>query len=193
MEIPRTAYYESQLRSAAAKNQKLKYLNVQCTGLSGKPHPILSWARATQDIERLRISLKMVAGDYLCFAALHRDRGTDPQCRLCQSLGTSPAPAEDLLHILQTCRATAETRTRILPGLLNTVGMLFPDCGIPNVKSHSVLTQFILDPTSLNLENNLRLDPAAHHLSIVLSQCSNLCFAIHKERTRQLKKLGHIK
>ena len=37
-----TAFHEAVWRDKAANNYKLKYLNVQCTGLSGRPHPVLS-------------------------------------------------------------------------------------------------------------------------------------------------------
>ena len=73
-----TAYHESHLREAAMNNHKLSYLNVHCTGLTGRIHPVLSWVCTTQDVEKVRISLKMLAGDYLCSANLSGDRESDP-------------------------------------------------------------------------------------------------------------------
>ena len=188
-----TAYHESHLREAAMNNHKLSYLNVHCTGLTGRIHPVLSWVCTTQDVEKVRISLKMLAGDYLCSANLSGDRESDPQCLLCKGLSDSIAPAEDMCHLLTICRATADTRTRVLPDLLNTVSRLFLTNEIVSTNSEAVLTQFILDSSSLNLPNNLRIQPGTRNLSTVLSICSNYCFAIHKERIRQLTKLGHIK
>ena len=58
------------------------------------------------------------------------DRGLDPACRLCQSLSHLPAPAEDLIHVLTRCRATADTRGQYLPEVLNTVATYIPNCGL---------------------------------------------------------------
>ena len=160
---------------------------MQCTGLSGRIHPALSWVCSTKDVEKIRVSLKMLAGDYLCSANLARDRGQDPSCLLCKEF------EEDLCHLLTTCRATASTRTRLLPDLLNIVAVFFPSNALLNMHSLVLLTQFILDPTSLNLPNNMRIQPNAGSLYEVTSVCNNYCFAIHKERARQLSQQGHIK
>ena len=56
-----------------------------------------------------------------------------------------------------------------------------------------MLTQFILDPTSLNLPNAIRIQPGVSNLNEVLRICSNYCFLIHKERIKQLDKLGLVK
>ena len=188
-----TSYYEAIWRQKAASNYKLEFLNVQISGLSGKPHPILSWVLTAQDALKIRIHIKMLAGDYLCYAYLARDRNSSPHCRLCQSLTSSPnpVPTEDMVHLLTRCRATTDTRTRILPDLLNIVRQYFPENKLPDSPSHYILTQFILDCTSLNLPQTVRISPSHPDLSQVVKTCSNLCFAVHKERIRQLKKLGH--
>ena len=100
---------------------------------------------------------------------------------------------EDLCHLLTTCRATVNTRTRLLPDLLNTVAKFSPNNEILITDSPALLTQFVLDPTSLNLPNKIRLQPNARFPNEISSMCSNYCFAIHKERIRQLSRLGHIK
>ena len=77
-----TSYHEATLRHPAARNSKLQYLNVQTNGLSGRPHPILSWVQTTQDVALVRPHVKMLGGDYLCFATLAHDRGLEPYCGL---------------------------------------------------------------------------------------------------------------
>ena len=59
-------------------------------------------------------------------------------------------------------------------------------------QTHAVLTQFILDPTSLNLPNAIRIQPGVNNLNEVL-RCSNKCFLIQKEQIKQLDKLGLVK
>ena len=146
-----TSYHERQLREKARTNHKLEFLNVQTLGLSGKPHPTLTWIITTQDVVKARIHTKMLAGDYMCYDTLSKDRGSDPQCRLCLADCTPhPAPAETMTHLVAVCRATENTRTRILPDLLNIVAKYFPSNNILKEINHSTLTQFVLDPTSFN-------------------------------------------
>ena len=100
-----------------------------------------------------------------------------------------PPPDEDMVHLLTRCRGTLETRSRIIPELLNTIQQHFPTNSILVHQNHSHLAQLILDPTSLNLPINMRISPDHPALSPALAVCRKLCFAIHKDRTNQLKKL----
>ena len=77
------AFHESVWRSKAANNSKLTYLNTQATGLSGRPHPVLTGILTTQDVVFSRVHVKILAGDYLCNYYLDKDRGLGGQCRLC--------------------------------------------------------------------------------------------------------------
>ena len=92
------SYHEASLREQAASNTKLQYLNVKCTGLIGKPHPILTWVQTTQDVATVRPHVKMLAGDYLCYAFLSHDRGLDLHCRLCSPPTSHPKQVEDYEH-----------------------------------------------------------------------------------------------
>ena len=186
------SHHEAIWRKKAAKNFKLQYLNVQCTGLSARPHPVLAWVLTTQDVVIVRPHIKMLAGDYLCYSFLAHDRGTDPHCRLCHSHSCHPAPAEDMEHLLTGCRATVETRERRMPELLNTVSHFYQHNGVLNSTSKALLTQFILDCSSLNLPTDTRVPPEHHGFTDIARQCSMLIYAIHRERTRQLKALGNL-
>ena len=171
-------------------NAKLQYLNVQCTGLSARPHPVLAWVLTTQDVVIVRPHIKMLAGDYLCYAFLAHDRGIDPHCRLCHSHSYQPAPAEDMEHLLTSCRATAETRGSRMPELLNTVSHFYQNHRVLNCPSQALLTQFILDCSSLNLPTDTRVPPEHHGFTDITKQCSMLINNVHRDRTRQLKALG---
>ena len=189
-QIAITSYHEATLRSKALRNFKLEYLNVQATGLSGRPHPVLSWVMTTRDVVVSRPHIKMLAGDYMCYANLAHDRGLDPHCRVCQVLSHHPAPAENLVHLLTRCRATADTRDRIMPELINTVAKYFPSNRILSSPNHNILTQFILDCSSLNLPVDTRVSPIHNGFISITKECSNLINAIHQDRTRQMKALG---
>ena len=186
-----TAYHEAAWRHRAASNYKLQYLNVQCTGLTGRPHPVLSWVQTTQDVEIIRPHIKILCGDYLCYDYLHHDRGTDPQCRLCSSLVCDgPAPVEDIEHLLSICRATRETRENRLVILLNTIAHLCRDNSLVLNQSSSLLTQFVLDCSSLNLSPDFRISPDHPAFTDITRQCSYYVHAVHRDRKRQLKNLG---
>ena len=183
-----TSYHEAAWRSKASSNSKLSYLNIQATGLSGRPHPVLTGILTTQEVIISRVHVKMLAGDYQCYYYLDRDRGVGPHCRLCSALHpAAPAPAETMLHLLTRCRGTADTRYRIIPELLNTILLYFPTNDLLKNQNHEHLTQFILDPTSINLPASTRISHDHPALLPVLHICRKLCFPIHKDRTKQLK------
>ena len=139
-------------------NSKLGCLNVQVTGLAGRPHPVLSGILTTQDVLHSRVHIKMIAGDYPCCAHLGSDRNKDSACPLCQYLHpVYPAPVEDIVHLVTRCKATSETRSQYVPNLLNTIAKYCPSNPILIQQNHVQLTQLILDPTSLNLPLAMRI------------------------------------
>ena len=188
------SHHEANWRNRAAANIKLRYLNIQTIGLTTRPHPVLSWAETTQDVVILRPHIKMLAGDYQCYEYLAHDRGIQPYCRLCLS-STSPSqqpPTEGIDHILTQCRATSDTRASHLPGLLNTIAKYIANHSLLADSSSIQLSQFLLDCSSLNLPNGFRIPPHLPGFATITKQCSVMIFAIHKERTRQLKASGLI-
>ena len=148
VKISVTAHYESAWRSRAANNSRLGLLNVQTIGLSGRPHPVLSNILTTQEVMKSRIHIKMLAGDYPCQAFLY---GDSTACRLCQLYSpTHPAPTEDMTHLLTRCRATSDTRARVIPDMLNDYHSISP-----------LVLSWITHPTQFWL--SLYLTP--HHLT----------------------------
>ena len=145
---------------------------------------------STQEVTVARTHIKMLAGDYPCFAHMGADRNQDSFCRLCHHFYPQHnPPTEDMVHLLARCRCTADTRTNILPEFLNIISHFFPHNSILDKPNHTDLTQLILDPTSLNLPLNARIPPNHPALPEVLRVCRKLCFAIHKSRTSLLKRL----
>ena len=147
-----TCWHEKKQRTAALNNSKMTYFNVQLHGLSGRPHPVLNNIYTTQDVRKLRLHLKFLAGDYLTNDRLALDQpGKSPACSLC-------ADPDSIEHVIYSCRATAPVRSRLLPELLNVVAKVHPTCDILS-KLHpaDIMTQFILDCTSYNLPNPCRI------------------------------------
>ena len=98
--------------------------------------------------------MKLLTGDFPSYELLGNQRGTDPHCRLC------PAPIESTKHILTLCRATSDEHEHLFTELLNILkrinGIL-----LDHIVPKDVLTQFLLDPTSMNLSNRYRV-PIQH-------------------------------
>ena len=183
-----TAFHELKWRLKAKANSKLRFFNVQTLGLSGRPHPVLSGIVTTRDVQRSRVHIKMLSGDYPSFYNLSHGSYQQSYCRLCHSLCPhQQPPEEDIVHILTLCKGTWNERSHHIPNLLNVVSSHFPDNEILSHTSHRHLTQFILDPTSLNLPMTIRIPPSHPALENLLDISRNMCFAIHKARTRQIK------
>ena len=168
----------------------MTFFNVQTIGLADRLHPVVTGILSTQEVMRARVHIRMLSGDFPCYLHIATDRNQDPACRLCQHLfPEEPVPAEDMIHLLMRCRATADTRTRLIPELMNIVALESPNNDILSKPNHTHLTQLVLDPTLLNLPPGIRLSYDHPGLSKLFPMCRTLCYAIHKDRLRQLNQL----
>ena len=179
-----TIWHEVHLRQLSCSNSKMKYLNVELTGLSGAPHPALRDIRTSQEVKKLRIHLKFLTFDYPTNERLWMYQPHhSPACTLCH------CPLDSTDHVLTACSATLDVRSRLLPELLNTVAKVQPSCALlDNHTDTAILTQFILDCTSINLPDRYRVPAHNPEVSNVFSISRDWCFAISSERTRLLLK-----
>ena len=178
------SFHEKKLREKAVNNSKMKYLNVQLLGLSGRPHPALLDVVTTQDVKKLRAHIKFLAGDFFTAERSALDQpGTSSSCVLCRT------PVESVAHIMVQCRAIADVHSRMLPELLNTVAQVQPTCQIHCNPTPDELTQFLLDCTSINLRDNLRIPSHNPDIRKVFLVSRDWCFAVTNERKRLLQKL----
>ena len=135
---------------------------------------------------KLRSHIKLLAGDFPSYELLAVERGGSPKCRHC------PASTESTQHILSECRGTADTCERLLPELLNLIASIEPNCSLLKPETTpEILTQFILDLTSMNLPNEFRLSTLHPHLSELFSFSRDWCHSIVSQRSRLLKNLQH--
>ena len=177
-----TAFHEAELRQKAMKSESLKYFNVQLLGLTGRPHLVILSANDKRSIEKLRIHLKFLTGDFLSYSKLARNQGCDPYCRLCL------APVENRQHILTECRLTANVRERLYPELVNLVADISPLSSLldRSMTPNSILTQFIIDPASMNLPNSHRISYQHPRLPDLYRMSRDWCYAVYKCRGRLL-------
>ena len=158
------------------------YLNVQLAGLSGLPHPLLHGIFTTQDAKKLRLHIKFLTCDFITNERLAVGRpDKSPACSLC------PAPLDSIEHVLVSYRATSDIRSRLYPELVNTVAQVQPMCAIlSHQPSPQVLTQFILDCTSINLPQSYRIPSHNSGVAKICKVSRDWCYAIHCERSRLL-------
>ena len=155
------------------------------SGLSGRPHPILHNIQTTQDVKKLRTHLKFLTCDFLTNDRLAKDKpGFSSACELCLK------NRDSIEHVLASCTATAEVRQRLYPELVNSVAQVQPMCSILLCyPSPSILTQFILDCSSLNLPSSYRIPAHSPDIFKIYRISRDWCYAISCERSRLLKQL----
>ena len=180
-----TTFNEKELRFLAKDNSKMVNFNVSISG----PHPALNYAVTPHDVRKMRMHVKMLLGDFLTFETRALQSGGSPHCRICPS----PAPSENLTHVLILCVATSEIRSRFLLELESTLELTKTKIDFQNIiKNPMIFEQFVLDSTSMNLDNYMRIhieDPA---LMNVTKTCRDMCHAIGTERNRRLKLLKDL-
>ena len=168
----------------AEKNKYLKYFNVSISGLSGKIHRSLSYVSSLSDVRNMRIHTKMLAGNYLTYQMKSEQSGGSSACRLC-SVG-SYKPTETLSHTVATCLATSDVRNRILQQISDVTSQSNTNINIQHL-SEDQLTQYILDPCSLNLTS--RIHPDDPVIPLLYKLCRDLCTAVDSVRLTKLKSL----
>ena len=159
------------------------YLNVNLCSLRGKNHPSLSNVITSHEVRKLRPHLKFLSGDYLTYQTqFERTQKGSPQCKICESEN------ETISHILVTCPHHENTRRRILSEISAVSRLAKTEVNIDLIMQNPEnLTQFILDPTSFNLENRVHRDDPIVPLLFRLSR--DLCYSIHNARMKKLKEL----
>ena len=182
------------MRRLADNNSKMKYyFNVSTTSLRGRHHRILDGQTTAHQVRKLRPVVKFLTGDYFTYETRYKQSKIgSPHCRICSDTTTSDQdkPVESVEHIVSSCQATAEIRTQILSKIVALLPLSKTSININKLLNDmSILTQFILDPNSLNLANDVRLHVDDPLSSDIMSLSRDLCYSIHIERLNILKKL----
>ena len=126
----------------------------------------------------MRPHLKMLAGNYLTFEIKSAQSGGSPLCRLCDNSET-----ESLEHLISSCQYFSEARYRIISLMANLCKEDDLDIRLSEL-SHKHFTQFILDPSSLNLTKRVNI---THPLLPTLFQLSrDFCYYIDSSRKKAL-------
>jgi hypothetical protein len=172
-----TAFHEKEHRKEASTNSCMMYLNVSVSGLRGRHHPALSNMITTEEVKLGRCHIKMLCGDYLTYKKKSDQSGGSPHCRVCSNLDQE----EDICHILTQCVPYSEIRSKKREEIENLCVTTKSNINFSEIVSdRSKLCQFILDPTSLNL--NQRMSPSDPKLNELFKICRSLCNSINTVR-----------
>ena len=133
----------------------------------------------------MRFHLKMISGDLKTFEQKSKYQGGLPHCRLCGDQGQN---IENLEHILTTCSAYTEVRTKIMLEMSNICNLADVGVNFQDIQSNPhLLTQFILDCTSFNLPRRINYSDSLS--SEIFNLSRQLCHHISKTRLKKLRSL----
>ena len=116
--------------------------------------------------------------------------GGSTHCRCCFTSENESQQNENTVHILTQCVADNDIRARIFPelsALCTRSGLNFQDY----LSDEHKLCQFILDPTSLNLQK--RISESDPNLDSFYRKSRDICYSIHNLRMKILKKKNEDK
>ena len=133
----------------------------------------------------------MLFSDYFTYALKDAQCGGGSHCRLCPvPPDGAPRPTENLEHVLTQCEGTADVRQEKLHDLLTISSMAKSGVNCAALKNdNNALTQYIIDCTSLNLENDVRVSINDPMMTEIYVTARHMVNAIHHSRTKQLKTL----
>ena len=157
-------------------------MNVSITGLIGPQHAALSGIITTGEVKTSRCHIKMLCGDYLTYEKKSNQSGGSPHCRVCGD----KTKIEKCSHILTSCSAYEELRNRKVQELENLSSNVNKTFDFQEIRSNDIdLTQFLLDPTSINLKQ--RINPSDPLLSKFFSISRSYCNLVNTRRINILK------
>ncbi len=186
-----TAFHENKLRKSALNNSKMLYFNVNICNLRGRYHPAICNVTSAKEVEQMRPHLKMLLGDYLTYKVKYEQSGGSPHCRLCYTNNPNNPNKNDntVCHILTSCLSLQDTRERILCEIRQLCSYIdYFDFSVIE-KCNETLTQFILDPCSLNLSKRINVND--EKLPLLFIKMRNLCWALDKERMSKLNEINN--
>ena len=176
-----TSYHEREQRQNMSTYTSAKYFNTFLIGLSGKIHPAIDNVFLSNDVKNMRAHLKFLAGDYLSNDKLARQGGKSPICSLCDS------ESETYSHIITRCHVLKEPREKMLKTLSEFCHfneyLFFNEI----MNNEEELTQFILDPTSMNLSYRININDKK--LPQLMYICRNFCNSLHNTRMKKMKEV----
>ena len=132
----------------------MENFNVSTIGLRGRNHAALSNLITRKDVQLSRPHLKLLAGNYLTYEVKAKQSVGTPWCRICGS-----EIIESVCHIITSCQGMLVERERVFQEFKLLCSLTKNRLDFDKIlQTKEELCQFILDPTSLNLNNRISLN-----------------------------------
>ena len=169
------AFHENEQRQSAKNSKCLKYFNTELHGLTGRCHPAIQNVMTSEDVKKMRPHIKFLTGNYLTSKILFEQSGKgSPLCNWCLS-----GQEQDYCHILTSCHIFECERNTFLSNLSLLCEQTQNNLSLTNfLTDKEILTQLVLDPTSLNLSERVHMEDPILPAFFKLSR--NYCFVINK-------------
>ena len=117
----------------------------------------------------------MLCGNYLKFEIKSNQSGGSPHCRLCSY------EIDSLEHLIAQCFKFDDVRTRMKTSISSILKESKIQINISDL-SDKQFTQFVLDPSSLNLPSRVNINHPV--LPQLFQQSRDFCFAIDRIRAK---------
>lgn len=129
-----------QLRLQAETNSRMTKLNVQLQGL-GHCHPLLQGVTSAREVRKLKVQLKLLAGDYWTNDIIGERNNTSTACVLCHDV------TDNDIHVfsLNQCPETNAPKDRIHTEMKNYAVSCKPPLDLQDLEASQFL-QFLCDP-----------------------------------------------
>lgn len=156
----------------------MKYLNVSLLGLTGRAHPAITGVTTTYEVQKMRPHLKMLYGNYPTFEMISLQSGGSSKCRLCSD------PCESTEHLISQC-SNFDTLRSCIKLEMNSI------CEGAKIKiqvndlNNKEFTQFLLDPSSMNLRKRVNINDSV--LPQLFKISHDFCYTVDRTRARLLK------
>ena len=149
--------------------------------MRGRLHPAITNVFTTHEVKKMRPHVKMLVGNYLTLEEKSLQSGGSPFCQLCLNEDEPKVEVvESIEHLISTCIGLNETRSNIISSMKNLIHLAGLRIEIDKF-SPKELTQFLLDPSSLNLAKRVSI---SHPILPNMFQLSrDFCYKI--DRCRQ--------
>ena len=162
----------------------LQYFNVSLFNLRGQAHPDVRDMLSTCEVKQSKYHIKMMINDFLTYEVKSQQSGGSPRCRLCT---IDDGKYESISHIISCCPSYHDIRQKIISEMrviCENIKYINFDSIVSN---NQILTQFVLDASSLNLNPSVNIDDS--HLPQLFMKSRNYCYLISKQRLLLLNKL----
>ena len=141
---------------------------------------------STEGVQKSRAHVKMLCSDLYTYKIKSEYQGGSALCKLC--LEPHHNNTEHLVHILTQCSFYTDVRSRILFQMEIICNKAIHNLNFKSIlSSDSVLTQFILDCTSLNLSTRININDEI--CPLIFNLAPDLCYSIPKKITESIIKL----